>query len=66
MTAGVLALAERHVEQKQRGGELKEQLKKLRRFKFNHETTLIDLQREARAHLSSFADIQVCIHVVLD
>jgi len=57
--SGVAALAERHVKQKKREGELKEQLKKLRRFRLSHQTCLFDLQREARANASSFADIQV-------
>ena len=48
------------MEQKHREGQLKEQLKKLRHFKHGRQTQFVDLQREARANVSSFADIQVC------
>lgn len=56
---GVAALSERHVEESKRAKELIGELKKLRNSKLGHQSSLADLQREARANASSFADIQV-------
>lgn len=63
--AGVAALGERHVEERTRAGQFLGELKKLRHSKIGHQGTLEDLQREARANNSSFADIQV-VYLVLD
>lgn len=56
---GVAALSERHVEERKRAKQFIGELTKLRHSKVGHQSGLADLQREARANATSFADIQV-------
>lgn len=56
---GVAALGQRHVEESQREKEFVAELKGLKHSKLGRQSSLANLQREARAHTNSFKDIQV-------